>query len=160
MGQTPTHCPHRTQVVSGMGLIEERADLGLVAASAEIDGKRVLGVLSADLHATPAQQALGVVADVHRIVVLDRGFTTLGAGEAIVDGPVFDIMVRISGASERSMVEASISRMVLRARSTRSLRVCTFMSAAALTMQAGWSSLWPSTSTTQIRHRALVVVAS
>ena len=51
------------------------------------------------------------------------------------------------------MLDASISKIVLRARMTFSLLVWTFMLLAALTMQAGWSTRWPSTSTTQISKR-------
>src|SRR3990172_4602267 len=53
----------------GHGLVKERADLGFETAPGEVDGVGVLGVLGAHLHAAPAQHALGVIADVHRVII-------------------------------------------------------------------------------------------
>ena len=82
------------------------------------------------------------------------------SGKRVTSASYSRIIAWISSASDRSIVEASISRIVLRARSTRSLRVWTFIPAPAWTMQAGWSRRIPSTSTTQMRHKAFAVVAS
>ena len=57
---------------------------GLVAASVEVDGKRVLRIIRTDLDAAPAQQALLVVPDVHRIVILDRLLAPLRLRKALV----------------------------------------------------------------------------
>src|SRR5688572_25723126 len=62
----------------GQGLVEERADLGLEAAALEVDGVGVLGIVGAHLDAAPAQDALGVVADEHRVVVEHERLAALG----------------------------------------------------------------------------------
>jgi hypothetical protein len=66
----------------------------------------------------------------------------------------------ISGASERSTAEASISRMVRRLRSARALAVATFIPSLTRLKHAGRSGLTPSTSTTQMRHKPLAVQCS
>src|SRR5215207_2795731 len=62
----------------GDGAVEEGTDLGLVAAAFEVDGVGVLCIVRTDLHTAPAQQALGIIPDVHRVVVFDRDFTSFG----------------------------------------------------------------------------------
>ena len=158
VGQTPTHCPQKTQVVSGRGFSKKVPIWVSIAAPGEVDGKGILGILGADLHAAPAQDALGVIADEHGVIVDARASARRSASGKRCGSPPYSCrQARISGASERSTLEASISRMVRRARSTRSVRVCTAMPALTWATQAGTRVRAPSTSTTQMRHSALAV---
>src|SRR5262249_56322143 len=54
------------------GLVKKRADTGVKAAPFEVDRVGELRVVGAHLNAAPAQNALGIIADVHRIVIEQR----------------------------------------------------------------------------------------
>jgi hypothetical protein len=55
----------------GDGFLEEGADLRFKSAPFEVDRVRILRIVRADLHTAPAQQALRVIADEHRVVIFD-----------------------------------------------------------------------------------------
>lgn len=56
------------------GIIQKGSDLGVEAAPCKVEGKGVLRILGADLHAAPTVNALVVVADVERVVIVNGRF--------------------------------------------------------------------------------------
>src|SRR5262249_40669049 len=62
-------------------LVEERGDVAAHSAAAPGQSERVLHVLSANLDAAPAHDALSVVADVERVVVEYLKLASSAAGE-------------------------------------------------------------------------------
>ncbi len=70
------------------GLVKEGADAGVKTAPFEVDRVGKLRIVGADLNAAPAQDALGVVADVHRIVIEHRNLAALGFGKARAVGAI------------------------------------------------------------------------
>ena len=89
VGRTHAHTlPAKHAGGLGHEFVEEGADAGFVAALVEAQGERVLGIVGADLHTPPAQDALVVVAHVHGVVVVHRMLTPVRARETLRVGAV------------------------------------------------------------------------
>lgn len=59
----------------------KRADGRLITTPVKAERVGILGVIGANLHATPAVDALVVIAQEKRVVVVDGRFAALGVGE-------------------------------------------------------------------------------
>jgi hypothetical protein len=69
-------------------LVKEGGDTGVEAAPFEVERIGILRIIGAHLNAAPAQNAFGIIAEIHRVVVKHRILAALGTRKARCVGAI------------------------------------------------------------------------